>query len=116
MLRIGWGSIQEHLKVRLRVSNTIVSGLDNIDHVVPKVILCIRSNVAVEPNKVVRTVFWFNLDGNRLVGPEVILTDANDLTCPGAFIYRVMCDICIIVPSINLEVLGGIEAHHANLI
>ena len=78
--------------------------------------MCIRSNAAVEPNKVVRNVSCLNLDGNRLVGPEVILADANDLTCPGAFIYRVMCDICIIVLSINLEVLGGIEAHHANLI
>ena len=52
----------------------------------------------------------------RLVGPEVILADANDLTCPGAFIDRVMCDLCIIVTSINLEVLCGIEAHHADLI
>ena len=98
------------------VSNAIVSGLDNIDHVIPKVILCIWSSSAVEPNKVVRTGSCLNLDGNRLVGPEVILSDANDLTCPGAFIDRVVCDLCIIVPSIYLEVLGGIEAHHANLI
>ena len=47
---------------------------------------------------------------------EAILSDTNDLTCPGTFIDRVMCDIYIIVLYINLEVLGGIEACHANII
>ena len=78
--------------------------------------MCIRYNGAVEPNKVFRAGSCINIDGVRLVGLEVIFADANDLTCPGAFIDRSVCDLCIIAPYINLEVLGGIEPHHANLI
>ena len=116
MIRIVWGSIQEHLKVRLRVSITIVSIFDNTDHVIPKFVLYIRSIGAVESNKVVRTGSCLNLGSNRLVSPEVIIYDANSMTCPGAFIDRFVCNLCIIVPSINLKFLGVIESHHTNII
>ena len=102
--------------MQFRVSNTSVSGIDNIDHVILKVILCISLDGVVEPKKVVRTSSCLNIDGKRMVGPEVILSDANYMNCPGAFIDTVMCYLFIIVPSINTEVIGAIESHHSNII
>ena len=117
------GVIKEHVEIALRVTDTILAGADDGDKVIGEVVLRVGPGSTVEANEVVVGGAGLDLDTHRPPGATtlVVFTNAENLACPrvgrrAIEAGRIDCDLGVVVPAGNLEVLGGVEAHLANII
>mmetsp|Transcript_41107 Transcript_41107/g.74124 ORF Transcript_41107/g.74124 Transcript_41107/m.74124 type:complete len:402 (-) Transcript_41107:1135-2340(-) len=108
--------IQQADEPGLGVAYPIVAlDLNHVDQVVCEVILQVGSGGAVEPHEYILGSACLYLYGDWLVTSEVVLAHAHHVALPGG-IHGIERDFGVIVPAVDLEVLGGVEAHIANLI